>query len=487
MGRGSRGVIQSKYDSTAAIKETVMRFGKITLLFLLLAAGTRAAETKTAYPPLPEAVSSFGAAVCDGFVYVYGGHSGKAHQYSTETVSGKFRRLSLADPSRGWEELPGGPALQGLALVSHGGKLYRVGGMQPRNAPGDKADNVSVPTCAAFDPKKNRWEALPDLPQGRSSHDAVVVGDRIVVAGGWCLNGKDGKSEWHDTALVLDLSRKSPRWESVPQPFKRRALNLAAVGGKVYVICGMTSDNELERTVNVFDPATKRWSDAPDVPGQMMNGFTPAACVCNGRLHVSPADGKVYRLAEKGDGWEEVATLEKPRFVHRMVAARDDLLLVLGGASRAGNVALTEAVEPACCGKPVASKPTPRAAGPDQQAYCPVMTGQPIGEDAREVEYRGAKIKFCCSACLKKWTADPEAYLDPKLLPQLKGMDLPRRSLEQVFCPVYRDRVVSAKDPSAEYQGATVYFFNETARQKFLAEPAKYADPKLLPQLRGRR
>ena len=118
-----------------------MRLGKNALLFLLLVAGTQAAEAKTAYPPLPEAVSSFGAAVCDGFVYVYGGHSGKAHQYSTETVSGKFRRLSLADPSRGWEELPGGPALQGLALVSHDGKLYRVGGMQPRNAPGDKADN----------------------------------------------------------------------------------------------------------------------------------------------------------------------------------------------------------------------------------------------------------------------------------------------------------------------------------------------------------
>jgi YHS domain-containing protein len=97
------------------------------------------------------------------------------------------------------------------------------------------------------------------------------------------------------------------------------------------------------------------------------------------------------------------------------------------------------------------------------------------------------KIKLCCSACLKKWNADPEAYLNLQLLPQLKDMDLPKRTLEQVFCPVFPDRVVSPKDPSVEYRGVKVYLFNETARQKFLEDPAKYADPQVLPQLRALR
>jgi hypothetical protein len=304
------------------------------------------AAKKAAFPPLPVAVSSLGAAASDGYVYVYGGHSGRAHDYSTDTVIGSFMRLDLANPSQGWEPLPAGPRLQGLALVAHGGKLIRVGGMQPRNQPDEESDTVSVATCAAFDPKTKTWESLPDLPKGRSSHDAAVIGDNLIVVGGWCLNGRGGEREWHDTALVLDLSKKHLAWESIPQPFQRRALNVAGLDGKVFVVCGMTPDNELELSVDVLDVATKRWSAAPRIPGQVRNGFTPAACSAGGRIYVNPADGKLYRLAATGDAWEDAGSVENPRVVHRMVPVRDDLLLVLGGSSRAGNVAATEAIEP---------------------------------------------------------------------------------------------------------------------------------------------
>ena len=125
------------------------------------------------YPPLPNAVSSFSAAVADGFVYFYGGHTGTAHTYSTETVTGKFRRLDLANPAKGWEELAEGPPLQGLALVAHEGRIYRIGGMQPMNKPGEKADNRSTASCAVYTPRTNRWEPIADMPAGRSSHDAA--------------------------------------------------------------------------------------------------------------------------------------------------------------------------------------------------------------------------------------------------------------------------------------------------------------------------
>ncbi len=209
------------------------RFGMVLFTLLLSAVLCQAQETKTKYPPLPEAFSSFGAAVCEGHVYVYGGHIGTTHTYSTAAVTGKFRRLSLANPEA-WEELPGGVGIQGLALVAHGGKLYRIGGMQPRNKPDDDADNISIATTAVFDPKIGKWAALPDLPAGRSSHDAAVVGDRIVVVGGWQMNGQGKKSVWHDSALVMDLARQPLVWEPIPQPFKRRALNAAAVGDKLY-------------------------------------------------------------------------------------------------------------------------------------------------------------------------------------------------------------------------------------------------------------
>jgi N-acetylneuraminic acid mutarotase len=252
----------------------------------------------------------------------------------------------LSDP-KAWEELPGGPPLQGLALVTHKGTIYRIGGMQPRNAAGQTADNYSLPDCARFDLHDNQWHKLPDLPDGRSSHDAVVVGDRLYVLGGWKMNGGGNKPRWHETACVLDFGCKPLKWESVPQPFARRALTAAVLGGKVYIIGGMNAESRIERTVNIFDAASGRWSIGPELPGITRNGFTAAACVAGACLYVSPADGKLYRLSAKGAAWQEAGALVQPRIVHRMVAGDGGRLIVLGGASKQGNVARTETVEPA--------------------------------------------------------------------------------------------------------------------------------------------
>jgi N-acetylneuraminic acid mutarotase len=330
-----------------------MRHGTTPAAVVMLAALARPAAAGE-FPPLPQAVSSFGAAVAGGHVYVYGGHAGKTHTYSTQSTVGTFRRLDLADPKKGWEDLPGGPHLQGLALVAHHGTVIRIGGMQPRNRPGDPADNHSIASVARFDPATKRWEDLPDLPAPRSSHDAAVVGDTLVVAGGWRMNGAGKSSAWHDTALLLDLSRPGAKWEAVPQPFERRALTAAALDGKVYVIAGLTPDAGTAHAVNVFDPVTRKWSEGPKLPGDRLNGFTPAAAALDGALYVSPADGTVYRLA--GDKWEPAAALRTPRYVHRLVPIGGGRLLALGGASKAGNVAASEVVEPGRGGKPAGGR-----------------------------------------------------------------------------------------------------------------------------------
>jgi N-acetylneuraminic acid mutarotase len=310
-------------------------------LVLLVAAPLGAAEPE--YAPLPKPVTSFGAAVADRFVYVYGGHAGKPHHYSTETTLGQFLRLNLANTAK-WEELPGGPAVQGLALVAHGGKVYRIGGMQPKNKPTDKAEALfSLASAACFDPKTQKWENLPDMPDGRSTHDAVVLDDKIYVAGGWKMNG-DKDSVWHKTALVLDLKQQPLKWESIDQPFVRRALTMAACNGKIYVIAGLNEDGDLERTVNVYDPDKKVWSTIAKLPGETMNGFSPAACVCDGKLFVNPSDGKVYRLSEK-ETWDQIATSKQPRFVHRIVPIGKNLILSLGGSSKGEIVGLTEEIK----------------------------------------------------------------------------------------------------------------------------------------------
>jgi N-acetylneuraminic acid mutarotase len=314
-----------------------------SIWILGLVAGLTSAQAaeQAAVPPLPRAVSSFGAVVESGYIYVYGGHSGKTHSYSKDTTQGDFHRLNLAEPGKGWESLPASTNVQGLALVSHAGKIIRIGGMQPLNAPGEDAKTSSVAEVKVYDPAKKTWTDLPALPVGRSSHDAVVIGDTLIVVGGWTMKAGE-KPTWHTTSLTLNLKDPQSAWKTVEQPFSRRALTVAAYQGKVYAIAGLDSEGEISHDVNIFDPATGKWTTGPKIPGGRMNGFTPAAVVNAGKLYVSPADGKIYELT--GDTWTERATLKASRFVHRVVPHGQADLLVLGGASRGGNVGDCEIV-----------------------------------------------------------------------------------------------------------------------------------------------
>jgi YHS domain-containing protein len=118
------------------------------------------------------------------------------------------------------------------------------------------------------------------------------------------------------------------------------------------------------------------------------------------------------------------------------------------------------------------------------QQFCPVMTKDEVDLKASKwVDYKGVKVYLCCDTCVTRFKRDPAAYLDPKFVPALAGVELPKRDIEQQYCPVYPDKKVSAKDPSATYEGVKVYFWNTTAKERFERDPARYADPKLLPQL----
>jgi Kelch motif len=292
------------------------------------------------FATLPEATSSFGAVAADGWLYVYGGHVVPTHSYSIDAVSGRFSRLNLADGTT-WESLPGGPPLQGASLVSHRGRIYRIGGMQPQNKPGEPEDVHSVADVARFDPATRRWDALPPLPAPRSSHDAVVVGDTLIVMGGWALHGK-GRTEWPDSMDVLDLAAPMPEWQRIPQPFKRRALIAAALDRNVYVLGGFNEKSQVVHGVSTYNVASRAWSSGPDLPGGAMNGFGPAACVLDGRLYVSVDDGGLFRLDAAWGSWEKVGRAT-PRIVHRLVPASRQVLVV-GGAHGGANSDLIEAV-----------------------------------------------------------------------------------------------------------------------------------------------
>lgn len=313
-------------------------------------ANAEAEESASAYPALPEAVSSFGAAVSDGYLYVYSGHTGGEHEHSRDNLSQKFLRIKL-DGGSEWEELPMETPLQGLPLVAHGGKLYRVGGLNAKNADGEDEDLHSVAEFSSFDPATKKWTALAPLPEARSSHDAVVIGDKVYVVGGWTLDG-DRKGTWLDTAWSIDLKDPAAKWEAIAKPnFRRRALAAAQWNGKLVALGGMDEDVNISRTVSVLDPATGEWTELAELPGEDMDGFGAAAWNLDGKLFASGTQESLYRLADDGKSWEAVLELKQPRFFHRLLPAGDATLLSIAGASFDGHLANIEEVSVAADAK----------------------------------------------------------------------------------------------------------------------------------------
>jgi N-acetylneuraminic acid mutarotase len=328
------------WDHAKVYAET-HNYAQLALSAQVDSASNSRVATATRFATLPEATSSFGAVASDGWLYIYGGHIAPTHSYSTAAVSGRFSRLNLA-AGKGWENLPPGPAMQGMNLAAYKGKIYRIGGMEPRNKPGEKSATFSVADCARFDPKTMQWEPLPPLPEPRSSHDVVVIGDKLIVVGGWTLKGPE-PSVWLGTLEILDLSADRLEWKSAKQPFKRRALIAASYSGKMYVLGGFDEHGEVVKSVSIYDPTTGLWSEGTALPGgAATDGFGSAACVHDGKLYVSVADGGLYRLDESKQQWEKSGQAT-PRVAHRIVSdgAR---ILVLGGADKGRDSDLVEAL-----------------------------------------------------------------------------------------------------------------------------------------------
>jgi hypothetical protein len=284
------------------------------------------------YPPIPEAVTSFGAAISDDALYLYGGHTGGAHEYYTEAQAHTLWRLNLKKPTA-WESLGTGPRLQGLAMVAHAGKLYRLGGFTAKNREGEAKDLWSQDGVACFDPATKQWHDLPPLPEPRSSFDAAVLGNKIYVMGGWSLQGGSELS-WLQTAHVLDLGKQPLQWQTLPKPpFQRRALSVAALGDKVFAIGGMQRSGGPSTRVDLFDTESQTWSVGPSLIGEGMEGFGSSSFAIGGNLYVTTYSGALQRLAADGKSWTTLKRLSRDRFFHRLLPLSDHQLLSVGGAS----------------------------------------------------------------------------------------------------------------------------------------------------------
>jgi N-acetylneuraminic acid mutarotase len=297
---------------------------------------------------MPRGLTTVGAATLGNALYLVGGYFGVPHDYSKEFQSGQVLRLDLS--SGEWRQVAGVAPVQSAAVAADGKYLYEIGGTHALNAAGQPTDLRSVAEAARFDPALDRWEPLPPLPEGRSSHYAVVVDHTLYVVGGWTLAGGMNDNTWLDTMLTLDLSQPTLRWNSLKVPFQVRAQGLVASNGKLWVLGGIAPEGGTD-AVHRYDIQSGQWSDGPALPEE---NLTTRGAAYKGRLYANGANGSIYRLSEDEARWEKAGAVEFPRLFHEIVESEQGPLVLAGipDNGRGGRVRVIERLsdEPAPAG-----------------------------------------------------------------------------------------------------------------------------------------
>jgi len=104
-----------------------------------------------------------------------------------------------------------------------------------------------TPTVEAYSPESNTWRDLPDLPEARHHGTAAVVGDRAFFIGGYTASGDASTSVWE---LVDDVwVDRAP----VPEPVAAGAA--VVLGQEIHVLGGAPGGLFLR-----YDPEGDSWS-----------------------------------------------------------------------------------------------------------------------------------------------------------------------------------------------------------------------------------
>lgn len=319
-------------EAAAKPKKTVSRSAMPTLPLQQAKRSNAESAQPKLHSDLPLPLTSFGAVRHGSTIFVYGGHTGEAHHYSTQEQSDSLLALDLANRNAEWKELSKGRRLQGLGLVAYGDTIIRVGGFEAVNGLDDDHDLRSSTEVMAFDLKTNLWTKLPDLPEPRSSHDAIVVGDRLYVIGGWTLRGSE--TEWLSTAWSIQLPADGKTWEALPSPpFARRAIALAATHNRIFAIGGMNEKGGPTTDVELYDIESSEWKSAPALQGKPMNGFGAAAWNQGDAIIATTSEGDIQELTSEATHWEIIGKVQAPRFFHRLLPYSEGKLVALGGVN----------------------------------------------------------------------------------------------------------------------------------------------------------
>lgn len=222
---------------------------------------------------------------------------------------------------------------QELYSCVHKGRLCVAGGIAAR---------LGVPyftgACFAFDPGANRWQALPDLPEDRHHAALVSTGERLFMVGGF--NGSYS-NVWRMRDTVHELTDSG--WVSVGVLPKAQAEGVLAchASGVVHLATGQSPKGSANRKRSDHVETTDHWrwdgsgawqaaAPIPTPRNSATGGWLgDQLIVTGGRTSAGNlAVTEIYDLGE--DRWRQAAPLPLPQAGTASVML-DDGLIVFGG------------------------------------------------------------------------------------------------------------------------------------------------------------
>jgi large repetitive protein len=136
------------------------------------------------------------------------------------------------------------------------GAIWIVGGNTQGHAGG------YVPWFDRFDPATGAWTVMPDAPHARDHFTAVVVGNRLVAAGGRQTRLPNPFLHTVGPVDVFDFSLGS--WTSFPSPLPTlRAGTMTVASGPHVVVIGGESATTAHREVEALHSGTGNWQSLP--------------------------------------------------------------------------------------------------------------------------------------------------------------------------------------------------------------------------------
>lgn len=256
-----------------------------------------------------------------------------------------------------------GPPLQplsgGIVVELRRATIWRMSGLQQRDGPGTSSaarwSGARRDSCALVatlllglptTSMAQSWNTLPDLLEARQEIAGAVLGEALIVVGGFAIDGSA-------LASAESYSPGAAAWVRLPDmPLGVHHPAAAVVNGMLIVIGGFAGGGLDDATdaVQIYDPAAGTWRLGAPMPAA--RGGLAAVAVAGGVMVVGGADqGRSFadlRVYDPGtDIWTELPSMPTARD-HLAVAILDGLVHATGGRNQQSfTLAVHEVYDPA--------------------------------------------------------------------------------------------------------------------------------------------